>query len=167
MYKRNIFAVLGCAALMSSVALAATSNADLTSTATVAATCIVTANPMPFGAYDPFTGAAVVHASTIAVTCTTGMDAPPITMGEGSNPSGSSTVGAPLRQLSNGATGLLSYNLYSDSSRTVVWEGTTGVTSPTPTGSANNMNVYGKIASGQTTVPAGNYTDTVVVTATF
>jgi len=167
MYKRNIFAVLGCAALMSSAALAATSSADLLSTATVADTCLVTANPMPFGAYDPFTGAAVTHASTIAVTCTTGMTPPPITMNQGLHQATGSTIAVPLRQLSNGAAGLLTYNLYSNSARTVAWEGTTGVTSPTPSGSANNMDVYGKIDAGQTTAVAGSYSDTVVVTATF
>jgi spore coat protein U-like protein len=166
MYKKNIFAVLGCAALMSSIALA-DATANLTLTATVAATCIVTANPMPFGAYSPFTGAAVTHASTISVTCTTGMTPPPIKMGEGLHPGASSTVAVPLRQLSNGAAGLLTYNLYSDEGNTVAWEGTTGVTSPVPTGSPNNMDVFGKIDAGQTTVVAGNYSDTVVVTATF
>jgi len=166
MYTRNIFAVLGCAALMSSAALA-DATANLTSTASVAATCVVTANPMPFGAYNPFTGAAVTHATTIAVTCTTGMTPPPIKMGEGLHPSATSTVAVPLRQLSNGAAGLLTYNLYSDEGNTVAWEGTTGVTSPTPSGSANNMDVFGKIDAGQTTAVAGSYSDTVVVTATF
>jgi spore coat protein U-like protein len=166
MNKKNIFAALGCAALMSGVALA-DATANLTSTASVAATCVVTANPMPFGAYNPFTGTAVTHASTIAVTCTTGMTPPPIKMGEGLHAFTGSTPAVPLRQLSNGATGLLTYNLYSDEGNTVAWEGTTGVTSPTPSGSANNMDVFGKIDAGQTTVPAGSYSDTVLVTATF
>jgi spore coat protein U-like protein len=166
MNKRNIFAALSCAALMSGVALA-DATANLTSTATVAATCVVTANPMPFGAYNPFTGAAVTHASTIAVTCTTGMTPPPIKMNQGLHQATGSTIAVPLRQLSNGAAGLLTYNLYSDEGNTVAWEGTTGVTSPTPSGSANNMDVFGKIDAAQTTVPAGSYSDTVVVTATF
>jgi spore coat protein U-like protein len=166
MYKRNILAVLSCAALMSSVALA-DATASLTSTATVAGTCVVTANPMPFGAYNPFTGAAVTHASTISVTCTTGMTPPPIKMDQGLHPTTGSTIAVPVRQLSNGAAGLLTYNLYSDAGTTVAWEGTTGVTSPTPSGSANSMAVFGKIDAGQTTVPAGSYSDTVVVTATF
>jgi len=121
---------------------------------------------MAFGAYDPFTGAAVTQASTIAVTCTTGMTPPPITMGQGLHAFTGSTSAVPLRQLAAG-TGRLTYNLYSDEGNTVVWEGTTGVTSPTPSGSPNNMDVFGKIASGQTTALAGSYSDTVVVTATF
>ncbi|MEO8051400.1 MAG: spore coat U domain-containing protein [Acidobacteriota bacterium] len=167
MYKNNIFAVLGCVALMSSAALALTATANLTSTATVAGTCTVTANPMPFGAYDPFTGAAVFHSSTIAVTCTSGMTPPPITMGQGLHQTAGSTGAVPVRQLSNGAAGLLTYNLYSDAGTTVPWEDVTGVTSPVPTGAAQNMNVYGRIDAGQTGALAGSYADTVVVTATF
>jgi spore coat protein U-like protein len=167
MYKKNILSLLGVAALMSSVALAATSTANITPSATVTATCVVTRNPMPFGAYDPLAGTAIFHTSTISVTCTAGMTPPPITMDQGLHPLTSSTVGAPLRQLSNGATGLLAYNLYSDEGTIVAWEGTNGVTSPVPTGSPINMNVFGKIDAGQTTVPAGTYNDTVIVTATF
>lgn len=88
-------------------------------------------------------------------------------MDQGLHPQTGSTVAVPLRQLSNGAAGLLTYNLYSDPGTTVPWEGTTGVTSPVPTGSAINMDVYGKIDAGQTTAAAGTYTDTVIVTATF
>jgi spore coat protein U-like protein len=166
MYKINIFAVLGCAALMSSLALA-DATASLTSTATVAATCVVTANPMPFGAYNPFTGAAVTHASTITVTCTAGMTPPPIRMDQGLHQTAGSTIAVPVRQLSNGAAGLLTYNLFSDAGTTTAWEGTTGVTSPVPTGSPIDMNVFGKIDAGQTSAVAGNYSDTVVVTAAF
>jgi spore coat protein U-like protein len=165
--KRNIFSLLGVAALLSSAALAATATANIAVSATVAGTCVVTANPMPFGAYDPFTGAAVTHASTISVTCTAGMTPPPIRMDQGLHQTAGSTIAVPVRQLSNGAAGLLTYNLYSDPGTTVPWEGTTGVTSPVPTGAAINMNVYGKIDAGQTNVPAGAYTDTVIVTATF
>jgi spore coat protein U-like protein len=165
MYKKNILSLLGVAALMSSVALAATATANITPSATVTATCVVTGNPMPFGTYDPFTGTAIFHTSTISVTCTAGMTPPPITMDQGLH--GVGTVAVPLRQMSNGAAGLLTYNLYSDAGATVAWEGTTGVTSPVPTGSAIDMNVYGKVNAGQTTVPAGTYNDTVIVTATF
>jgi spore coat protein U-like protein len=166
MHKKNIFSLLGVAALMSSAALADTT-ANLTSTATVAATCIVTASPMAFGAYNPFTGAAVLQSTTISIACTTGMTPPPIKMSEGLHPRTGSAIATPLRQLSNGAAGLLSYNLYSDEGATVPWEGTTGVTSPVPTGVAVDMTVFGKIDAGQANVPAGSYSDTVVVTATF
>ena len=153
--------------MLSSAALAATATANIAVSATVAGTCVVTANPMPFGAYDPFTGAAVTHASTISVTCTAGMTPPPIRMDQGLHQTAGSTIAVPVRQMSNGAAGLLTYNLYSDAGTTVAWEGTTGVTSPVPTGSPIDMNVFGKIDAGQTSAVAGNYSDTVVVTAAF
>jgi spore coat protein U-like protein len=167
MLKRNIFSLLGVAALMSSAALALTATANITPSATVTATCLITGNPLAFGAYDPFAGAPVFQSTTISVQCTNGMPPPPITMDQGQNPAGGSSLSTPLRQMSNGTGGLLSYNLYSDASSTIVWEGTIGVISPAPTGSPINMNVFGKVNGGQPTVPAGTYNDLVIVTVTF
>lgn len=158
--------MLGVAALMASAALASTATANLTSSASITATCTVSGNSIPFGAYDPFTGAAVFQSATIGVTCTTGMTAPPITMDQGLHAATSSTGAVPLRRLNAGA-GFLTYNLYSDEATTVPWENVTGVTSPTPSGSAQNMTVFGKINAGQTTAIAGSYSDTVIVTVTF
>ena len=166
MHKRNIWGILGCAALLSSAALAATATANLTSSATIGATCSITGNSMPFGAYDPFAGTAVSQSATISVTCVTGMTPPPIRMDQGLHPAAASTGAVPLRRLAAGA-GYLTYNLYSDAGTTVPWENTTGVTSPVPTGSAQTMTVYGKIDAGQTTAIAGTYTDSVIVTVTF
>ena len=166
MHKRNILGILGCMALLSSPALAATATANLTSSASIADTCSITGNSMPFGAYDPFTGTAVTQSATISVTCVTGMTPPPIRMGQGLHAQVSSTEAVPLRQL-NAAAANLTYNLYSDEGTTVPWENVTGVTSPVPTGSAQTMTVYGKIDAGQTTAIAGNYTDSVIVTVTF
>ena len=166
MHKRNILGILGCMALLSSAGLAATATANLTSSASIADTCSITGNSMPFGAYDPFTGTAVTQSATISVTCVTGMTPPPIRMGQGLHAQVSSTEAVPLRQL-NAAAANLTYNLYSDEGTTVPWENVTGVTSPVPTGSAQTMTVYGKIDAGQTTAIAGNYTDSVIVTVTF
>ena len=157
---------MSCAVLLSSAALAATATANLTSSASITGTCAITGNSMPFGAYDPFTGTAVTQSATISVTCVTGMAPPPITMGQGLHAQASSTEAVPLRRLNAGA-GNLTYNLYSDEGTTVAWENVTGVTSPTPSGSAQTMTVYGKIDAGQTTAIAGNYTDSVIVTVTF
>jgi spore coat protein U-like protein len=167
MYKRNIIVVLGYAALMSSALLAATATANLTSSASVTATCSVTGGSIAFGAYDPFAAPALSASTTIAVTCTSGMTPPPVTMGQGLNPAAGSTGAVPLRQLSASATQFLAYNLYSDAGNTVAWENVTGVTSPTPSGLAQNMNVYGQVAAGQHSATAGAYTDSVIITVTF
>ncbi len=168
MFKRNIFPLLGIAALMSSAALAVTTaTANITPSATVTATCLITGNPLAFGAYDPLVGTAIFQTTTISVQCTNGMDAPQITMDQGQNPQGGSNLATPLRQMTNGAAGRLTYNLYSDDGSSVVWEGVTGVAGPTPNGAAQTMTVFGKVDANQSTVPAGTYNDTVIVTVTF
>jgi spore coat protein U-like protein len=65
---------------------------------------------------------------------------------------------------------LLNYNLYTTTARTTVWgNGTagTGVLAGTGTGIVQAVTVYGRVASGQTSVPAGSYVDTVSVTVTY
>jgi spore coat protein U-like protein len=90
-----------------------------------------------------------------------------ITLGEGENPSPVSTDPNPVRRMTDGNGNYLLYELYQDESHTTIWGNTaeTGL-SLTGTGSASNVNVYIKISAGQN-VPAGNYQDTVLVTATL
>jgi spore coat protein U-like protein len=88
-------------------------------------------------------------------------------MDQGQNPATGSTNAVPLRRLSASATQILAYNLYSDAAHTVAWENVTGVTSPTPSGSAQTMNVYGQVAAAQHAATAGAYADSVLVTVTF
>jgi len=103
---------------------------------------------------------------TVTVTCTSG-DATNITLGQGANAANGSTDAAPLRQMKDSGTDVLSYALYQDSARTTAWGNTsaTGV-DETGTGAAQNVTVYGAVAAGQN-VPAGSYSDTVVATVTF
>jgi len=163
--KKQIFSVIGLAALMSSAALA-NATADLTPSASITNACTVTGNPLSFGAYDPIAGTAVDQTTTISVACTNGMTAPPITLGEGLHKATGSTAAAPLRQLNAGTGKNLTYQLYSDAEVTV-WNNTTGVPVTTVDGSAHDITVYGEIAAGQHTAVAGDYSDTVVVTVTF
>lgn len=164
---KTITSLIALAALMSSAAMAASSTANLTTSASVAATCTVTGGSIAFGAYDPFAAPALPGTTTIAVTCTSGMAPPPVTMDQGQNPATGSTGAVPHRQLAASATAFLAYNLFSDAGHTVAWENVTGVTSPTPSGLAQNMTVYGQIAAGQHAATAGDYADLVLVTVTF
>jgi len=90
-----------------------------------------------------------------------------ITLGQGQNPSPGSTDTNPVRRMTDGDGNYLLYELYQDESNTIIWGNTdqTGL-SLTGTGSASNVNLYIKIPAGQN-VPAGNYQDTVQVTATL
>jgi spore coat protein U-like protein len=93
------------------------------------------------------------------VACTKGA-APSITLGAGANASGST------RQLAFGSE-RLTYELFSNSGRTTVWNSTNVLTpGAAPSKAARDFSVYGRIASGQD-VSAGSYTDTVVATVNF
>jgi spore coat protein U-like protein len=79
---------------------------------------------------------------------------------------GSSGTYSP-RTLLSGAD-QLAYNLYVDAARTQVWGDFTGGTTVqiVPAGSNQTIQIFGRIPVGQN-VPAGTYSDTVVVTFFF
>jgi spore coat protein U-like protein len=134
----------------------------MTATASVTGSCTISAGAMPFGSF----GLALATTSrsqtaTLSYTCSAGTTAR-ITLGQGQH--GTGTLSSPVRYMASGS-GTLSYQLYSDSGQTTVWDGVTGV-SVTGTGSAQTSTVYGKTPA-QAVPPAGTYTDTVVVTITF
>lgn len=147
---------------------AATATSNLAVSASVSNNCLIDASGgLAFGAYDPVSANAASDldsSGTIAVTCTNGASTS-ITLGQGANAAVGSTDAAPLRQMNDGSTNNLSYNLYSDAGYTTVWDNSTGV-SYTGTGAADSVTVYGRVGAGQN-VPAGSYSDTVVATVTF
>lgn len=61
---------------------------------------------------------------------------------------------------------LLNYALYTDSARTTNFGGANTI-SGTGSGSAQASSVYGRVASGQTTVPSGSYADSVTISLTY
>jgi spore coat protein U-like protein len=69
--------------------------------------------------------------------------------------------------MKDASTHVLTYSLYQDSGHLTVWGNTAGTAvSHTGTGTATALTVYGAVDPGQS-VPAGNYSDTVVATITF
>lgn len=78
------------------------------------------------------------------------------------------------RRMVNGSN-YLAYQLYKEAARTNIWDNTGGVTATggsggvasTGTGSNQTFPVYGRIPQGISIPPAGNYTDTVVVTVAY
>jgi spore coat protein U-like protein len=160
-------AVLAIGAASSTEAVTATSN--LAVTASVTANCTIVTAPVAFGAYDPVVTNATTAldgTGTVSVTCTSGATTT-VTLGQGSNPSGTSTAAIPARRLKDGGTDLLTYSLYSDPGRTTVWGDTAGTgLAHTGTGTLTALTVYGAVDAGQN-VPAGSYSDTVVATITF
>ena len=147
-------------------AFAGTSTSNMNVSATVSNNCTISAGALSFGTYDTVSGSAVDSTATLSVACTEGASST-ITLGQGANADTGSTDAAPLRRMAAGAE-RLSYSLFQDTGRTTAWGNTagTGVGYTASSSAASNQTVYGRIAASQD-VPAGSYTDTVVVTVTF
>ncbi|MFA5530964.1 MAG: spore coat U domain-containing protein [Thiohalomonadaceae bacterium] len=140
-------------------ALAADASTTFNVTATVNETCIVSATDLTFGVYDP-NAASLDGASTITATCTDGADYS-IALDDGD---GTPTVFGTRAMTANGVS--LDYELYSDSSRTVVWNAAAPVAKAGANPGANVHTVYGQIPTGQFVAP-GNYSDIIDVTLTY
>jgi spore coat protein U-like protein len=130
--------------------------------------CTTTATGVSFGGYDPTTSRASTTTGNIQVHCTllvaiAGSFAIDLSTGVSSSYSG--------RALKSGASSLR-YNLFTDNSFSQIWGNGTG-------GSANvsqsfsglllvdsTSTIYGRIDPGQN-VPAGTYSDTIVVTVSY
>lgn len=156
-HAARIFAVVALA--IPGVAQAATGNSTMPVSATVQATCSITASPLAFG---PYASTQLDAATTLAVNCTNttsynvGLDA-----GSGTG----ATVAQ--RKMANGSQ-VLNYTVYSDIGRATLWGATVGTNTVagTGTGAVQNINVYGRIAAGQAPTP-GSYADTLTATITY
>lgn len=154
--------------------LTKTGAAQFNVTVTVASGCNVrTPDPtLSFGSFVPGTGGVIKAEASFNVTCTVGTPyAVSISGGQHMKDSGS---GGLVRALSDGSH-TLTYNLYTDSSRSQVWQPTC---SEPPGGSGsdcrygvgdgttNPYTVYGKIVNDQD-VPPGLYVDHVTITVSY
>lgn len=160
---------IGCLVLMNALAaFAGTSTNNVSISVTVNANCTISAGPLAFGNYDPAianASSALNGTASMSVACTSAAPAT-ILLDQGANANTSSTDSAPLRRLNNGSN-FLNYNVYQDSSRSTTWGNTSGTgVAYTGTGSTTSLTAFAAVGGGQT-VPAGSYSDTVVVTVTF
>ncbi len=141
------------------LASAGTATTTFQVTATVQATCLISATDLAFGTYS---GAQVDATSTITVTCTA---TTPWNIGlnAGLCPGGTVTT----RCMQAGAA-TLNYAMYRDAARSLNWGNTVGTDtlSGTGSGSAQNNTVYGRVAGSQYPAPGG-YADTITATVTF
>lgn len=141
-------------------ASAATASTTFQVTATVQATCLISANPLAFGTY---TGTQTDATSTLSVTCT---NTTPYNVGLDAGTATGATV--TTRRMTGPSSALLNYALFSDSARTITWGNTVGTNTVTGTGNGNaqTLTVYGRVAAGQFVAP-GAYADTITATITF
>ena len=121
--------------------------------ANVQATCSVSATPLDFGQYDPFSATPKDGASSVSVTCTNGT-------------AYGVAVTTPTARSMNGPSGsTLGYGLYNDAARTTAF-GAAAATL-TGTGVAQPISVFGRIPAGQVAARPGGYTDTVTVLVAY
>jgi spore coat protein U-like protein len=152
--------VLLCSPLLASRADAQTATTTMTVTANVVASCSVVGGTLAFGNYDPIAAGPTDGSLQIAVRCTRGVTAQ-IGLALGSNPTGAT------RRMTDG-TSFLSYELYKDPARSIVW-GNTGTDRLQYIAVSNgpvNFTVQGRVVALQD-VPVGGFSDTLTITVTF
>lgn len=165
--RRKIVAVI---AMVSALILSAISFADITpsnlvESVTVQANCRIVGGvvSMSFGSYDPSLANITQDldaTSSFSVRCTPGTIAV-ISMDSGQNASGG------MRRMANALGDKLNYQIYTDSSRSSVWDTSNTVNYSSNNLLARNFTVYGRIPAGQSNVNAGSYADVVTVTLKF
>jgi spore coat protein U-like protein len=131
---------LGCAPV-----LAATATTTFTVTATVAAACTISATDLAFGTYSPAAALPTDGSSTVTTTCNL---AAPYNIGLNAGTGAGATVAA--RKMTSGAN-LLTYSLFQDAARLVVWGNTIGTDTVAlvGTGLAVPTTVFGRIPALQ------------------
>ena len=152
------------AAALASPAAAGTTSSNLSVSASVNASCTVSTTALDFGGVDTLSASPVDGTGGVSVTCTNGTD------WTAAADAGSGSGASFATRLMSAGGNTLSYTLYTNAGRTTVWgdgSGSTATIGNTGSGSAQNVTVYGRIPAGQTSVPAGAYSDTVSVTITY
>ncbi|MES2959430.1 MAG: spore coat U domain-containing protein [Pseudomonadota bacterium] len=148
------------AALTPAPGWAATTSGTFNVTASVVATCSVSATDVAFGTY---TGAQLDGSGSISVTCTNLL---PYTVELNAGIGAGSTVAS--RLMTGPSSQTISYSLYQNAGRTTLW-GTTAATQSvagTGIGTAQALTVYGRAPAAQTP-GVGSYSDTITVTVTY
>lgn len=141
--------------LTPSPAFAATATAPIAVSASVVATCVISATALGFGNY---TGVVNNATSTVTVQCT---NTTPYTVALNAGTSSGSTVTA--RKMTGTAGVFLNYGLFSDAGHSANFVTTASITG---NGSGQAITVYGQIPAAQYVAP-NSYTDTVTATVTY
>jgi len=123
-----------------------------------AVNCTLAVQSVIFGSYDTLSAQNTDSAGSVSVTCDSS-DSFTIALS-----SGHGTMLS--RQMQSGAYSM-TYNLYSDSLRSIIWgDGTSGTMLISTSGTGATYAVYGRIPAAQN-LPAGSYNDSIAVTLTF
>lgn len=138
-----------------------------------AATCTVSATAISFGTYIPSNASPTDITGSVTVTCSSTTNQT-VSYQIALNPGVNSGSSFSNRRMTNGAT-FLSYQLYTNSTRTTVWGDGTGGTSTVAggfrcnrcTNTKRNYTDYGRLPGLQWSAAPGLYSDTITTTVTF
>ena len=165
----SIYSRAALAAVLSLAAAApafAQAEADLDVAATVTENCIVSAGAMDFGDVDVTSGSHFDATAQLTVKCTSGTE---WTASADAGLGTGATVAS--RKMQDGSANLLSYGLFTDAGRATSWGASAGESVGVFTGEGTGANqtktIYGRVFGGQSSLPAGEYEDTVQVTVSY
>jgi len=150
-------------AALSAAAQAATATSSFQVRITIQAQCLAaTTTDLDFGS-SGFLTSNIDAQSSIQVQCT---NTTPYNVGFDKGVNGASVT---ARKMKGGPSNeLISYSIYSNAGRTTNWGNTVGTdtVAGTGNGSAQTIQVYGRVPAQSTPTP-GSYTDTITVTVTY
>lgn len=150
---------------LSHVATAATVTGTLPVATLVSANCTLNSAVLSFGNYAPIglnKTSPLDSSTSFQIACTKGANVV-ISMNNGLY---STNAQSASRAMTDGSQHYLSYELYTNSGHSNVWNTTNTLSYMSTSSAASSETVYGRIPAGQNPA-AGNYTDMVTITATF
>lgn len=133
-------------------------------TATINASCTVSATSMNFGTYVPATASTATN--TITVNCSSGA---PYTVALDKGTTAGATIAQRLMNNSTTAGHTLKYNIFTDNTYATIWGDNTGTSVTVPgvgTGAAQQLTPNGQIPASQNAF-SGSYTDTITATVSY
>jgi spore coat protein U-like protein len=127
---------------------------------------VATSTRLSFGHYDEGSPWPNDAESQLWLTCGKGSTVS-VTLGQGVNAAPGSTYELPLRQMSDGRSRRLGYNLYRDAERTEVW-GTSSASGVRVacSGTPQALPIYGRAPAGQPAAE-GSYSDSLLATVIY
>jgi spore coat protein U-like protein len=166
--KKVLFGILTLGLVFLAAPAFAATTADVTISADVVSSCSITALPLDFGDYDALSGSPAPGTGSVDVACSVGSN-PKIWLDGGLNELGGPSASAPARQMKNGTSNFLAYQLYQQVGLSNIW-GATDLSSPAAVTATSldavTSTIFGSIPAGQLST-VGAYSDTVVATVNF
>lgn len=158
-------AAIGVVALAGTTKSPAQSTAKsvVTIAANIAADCtMVSPQTVDFGTYDPSSNSQVdVTANALQISCTKG--SPGVTIGLDN---GQYYTGSHRSMRSLGGSGAVYYEIYTTSSRQIIWNRTQTVTYTSLGRQPSTVQLFGRVVGSQSPSP-GDYSDTLTALLNF